>query len=83
MTHPHFSCIPTIHSLINVLLQMLIRYIVVATDNHSSEMTPKTLNRVGEYVTSCILFLTVINNSVSITQCSKTIIGLKFISDYP
>ena len=77
----HFSCIPTIHSLVNVLLKVLIRYIVVTANNHPSEMTPKTLNAVGEYVTIGILFSTVSNNSVSISQLCKPIIGTEFISD--
>ena len=54
---------------------MLIRNIVVTAHNHTSEMTPKALNAVGEYVTIGILFCTVSNNSVSITQRSKTILG--------
>ena len=40
----NFSCVPTIHSLVNVVLKVLIRYIVITTHNHSSEMTPKALN---------------------------------------
>ena len=46
---------------------MLIRYIVIATNNHTSEVTPKALNAVGEYVTVGVLFSTVSNHSVSIS----------------
>ena len=77
----HFSCVPTIHSLVNVLLKVLIGYIVITANNHPSEVTPKALNAVGEYVTIGILFCTVSNNSVSITQLCKTIVGTEFISD--
>ena len=77
----HFSCVPTVHSLVNVLLKMLVRYIVVTPNNHPSEVTPKALNAVGEYITIGILFSTVSNDSVSITQRSKSIIGTEFISD--
>ena len=62
----HFSCIPTVYSFVNVLLKVLIRHIVIATNNHSSEMTPKALNGVGKYITIGVLFLTVFYYLVSI-----------------
>lgn len=62
----HFSCIPTVHSLVNIWLQMLVRHIVVAANNHPSEMTPKTLNGVGKYITIGVLFITVFYYLVSI-----------------
>lgn len=45
---------------------MLVRHIVVAANNHPSEMTPKTLNGVGKYITIGVLFLTVFYYLVSI-----------------
>ena len=62
----HFSCIPTVHSLVNILLKVLVTYIVIATANHTSEMTPKALNGVGKYITIGVLFLTVFYYLVSI-----------------
>lgn len=64
----HFSCIPPIHGLVNVLLKVLVTNVMVATRNHPTEMTPKTLNGVGEYVPNRVLFSTVINDVMTVAN---------------
>ena len=77
-----FSCVPTEHRLINVLLQVFIRHIVIAANNHYTEMTPKALYGIGEYVTINIFFLTMIDNFMGITKFFQTIVSTKFIGNH-
>ena len=81
-TFGRFSCIPAIHSLVNVLLKMLITHIVIAPNNHSPEMTPETFNAVGENVTVGIFLCTMTDNGMVITKFLYSVIGIKLISDY-
>ena len=50
---------------------MLITHIVIAPNNHSSEVTPKSLNAVGKDITIGILLRAVIYHCVGIPNSLK------------
>lgn len=77
-----FSCVPTVHSLVYVGLQMLVRHIVVATTYHTSEMTPKSLNVGGVNRTiNNKLQLTVVTYLVIITFGVKSVVCVQLVSE--
>ena len=78
----HFSCIPTETSLIYVWLKVFVRYIVIASCNHTAEMWPKALNVVGIY--RAIIFThelksTVVTDTMVIAHTANLIVGVKFV----
>ena len=77
-----FSCVPSVARLVDVRLQVLIAYVVVATVNHSSEMAPEPLNAVGENITIGVLLSTVSDNGVPVTQLLQSLVRTQLVSNH-
>lgn len=79
----HFSCIPTVHRLVDVALQMLVADVMVAANNHPAEMRPKALNAVREYVPIGIFIRSVVHYGMVIAHITQAVVGIQLVGNDP
>ena len=69
-----FSCIPTIHCLFNVHLQIVLADKMVCTEHHTLEMPQKSFNVIGGYSVLGKFSLAMFNDAMQHSFLVKTVI---------